>query len=345
VRIIDPQGHVVGTFDRGTPAEAAQKAIRDIPGASYVFKHSWRDPNCINRSPGPDDGTHQIIITGPDAGKYRVEVINPNGGPTSVAIHIYDEDGNLTMHTEDDNSDQTLDVVIVGPTPTPTSTGTVTPTSTGTATATASATGIATDTPTATATATATATPTATPTRGPAPPTVNATCSYFVEDGPYPGNPPSADIRFNCTGSYTPERPNTVTNWYVIETNGDVARFSDYTNSPTFSYLTLRASGDKITIRFEVCYQGVCGNKDIIATITITCSGDTDGDCVPNHIEEEFGSNPNNPASMPRITSTCSRPASTASTTTLTASPTSRTRAASCSPDAAAPVDLTSPRS
>ncbi len=309
VRVIDPQGHVVGTFDRGTPTEAAQKAIRDIPGASYVFKHSWRDPNCINRSPGPDDGTHQITITGPDAGKYRIEVVNPAGGPTSVAVHVYDEDGNLTMHTEDENSDQQIDIDISGPTPTPTSTGTVTPTNTPTATPTATSTGTATpQTDTPTATPTFTATPTISPTAVVVqPPTTNATCGYQVADGPYAGVIPSAGILFTCTGTFTPQREGTTTNWYVIETNGDIARFSDYTNSPSFEYYRSMSSGEKITIRFEACYRTRCSDDDVVATVTINApqtpctptTNDNDGDCVPSSDEELYGSQPNNTASVP----------------------------------------------
>ncbi len=321
VRLIDPQGHVVGTFDRGTPDEAAKKALRDIPGASYVFRHSWRDPNCINRSPGPDAGTNQIILTGPDAGKYRIEVVNPAGGSTSLAVHLYDEDGNLSVRTEDKNGDQRLDIEIAGPTPTPTVKGADTPSATSTRTpvpppgATATAIPTATNTSTATATRTSTPspTPTITPTPAPQAPTVNATCSYSTIDGPYAGNPPSATLRFTCRGSYTPIRPNTVTHWYVIETNGEVNRYRDFRDSPTFTFERLVSSGERITIRFEACYMGLCGNNDVVATINITgptptptpttpctpSTTDSDGDCVANTVETQYGSIPTNPASTP----------------------------------------------
>ncbi|HEX6031692.1 MAG TPA: hypothetical protein VFY90_09690, partial [Tepidiformaceae bacterium] len=81
---------------------------------------------------------------------------------------------------------------------------------------------------------------------------------------------------------------------------------------------TLRASGDKLTIRFEACYQGACGHNDVIVTININApstpctpsANDTDGDCVDNSTESFYGSDPNNYLSTPEAggynSATCS---------------------------------------
>src|SRR5690606_38523165 len=121
VRLIDSNGHVAGTFDGDTARDAAQRAIRDIPGGTYTVQHPWRGPNCIERQPGEEDGINQIILTGPAAGRYRIEVYNPSGEGTNGAVHLFDEDGNLSMGSLDgDQNNLVFDIVVdrQGPPPT-----------------------------------------------------------------------------------------------------------------------------------------------------------------------------------------------------------------------------------
>jgi hypothetical protein len=87
--------------------------------------------------------------------------------------------------------------------------------------------------------------------------------------GPYSGTVGSADVTFKCQGTYRPLRAGTTTKWYVVEKNGDVAPFADYNNNSSFEYTSLRANGDRITIRFEACYEGACANGEVTATFNI----------------------------------------------------------------------------
>lgn len=114
IKVTDQDGRVVGTHQGETPEAAAENALVGIDGAQYHLSHGWRDPTCINRPPGPEDGTVQIVLPGGKAADYRIEVIDPDGGPTTVAIHEYDEDGTVTFdHVE--NAGPTILELTTGP--------------------------------------------------------------------------------------------------------------------------------------------------------------------------------------------------------------------------------------
>jgi pSer/pThr/pTyr-binding forkhead associated (FHA) protein len=177
VRITDANGRVVGTLDGKTAEDAKKNALTGITGSSYSFREAWRDPTCIESAPPPGSGTNQIVLPRPANGSYRVEVIDPNGGPTTVAIHTFDKDGNETVNTRDGQGkiDMGVDVQQGGPTPTPetpTPTPTVTPTPRPGVTP-----PTPTFTPTSTPTPTVTPTPTLTPTPAPLAPTVSLACN------------------------------------------------------------------------------------------------------------------------------------------------------------------------
>lgn len=279
VRLIDSNGHVAGTFDGDTADEAAQRAIRDIPGVTYTFQHSWRDPNCIEQQPGPEDGVNQIILTGPAAGRYRIEVYNPSGEGTGGSVHLFDEDGNLSMGSLDsDQNNLVFDIEVdrAGPppteappteapptsTPVPGATNTPPPTATNTPTATPTATVTPTDTPTNTPTPTPTSTPTATPTMGHTAPTgVTFQCS--IQKGEQTHS--TAEITLSCTG--TAQTAFETNQWYVIEDDGSRAELTDYRNSRTMRYTTMRAIGSSFRVEFRACNGDACRSQT--ATFTI----------------------------------------------------------------------------
>lgn len=100
VRVTDKEGRIVGTLNTGTPDEVKKDIQTGIPGGSYTNKLAWRDPTCVESPPPAGAGTNQIILPGaPDT--YRIEVLDAQGGPTTVAIHTYDRNGNLTIQTQD----------------------------------------------------------------------------------------------------------------------------------------------------------------------------------------------------------------------------------------------------
>ncbi|GAB4324315.1 MAG: hypothetical protein Kow0010_06140 [Dehalococcoidia bacterium] len=114
IKVTDQDGRVVGTHQGDTPEDAKENALVGIDGAQYHLSHGWRDPTCINRPPGPEDGTVQIVLPGGKAADYRIEVIDPAGGPTTVSIHEYDEDGTVTFdHVE--NTGPTILELTTGP--------------------------------------------------------------------------------------------------------------------------------------------------------------------------------------------------------------------------------------
>ena len=277
IKVSDSQGHVVGTFQGGTPVDAQSAAALTIPGATYAYRDAWRDPNCIEKAPPPGSGINQIVLPAPAEGTYTVEVLNPGGGGTNVAIHSYDKDGNLTLITEDKPK---FDVVVGGKTPTPTPTGTATATATGTRTATVTststssatptATSSSTDTPTPTATssstptptATVTLTPTATTTRGPAAPSPVAINCTYQELSRTNSSQTSQQVTFRlrCTG--TEQGTYTRLAWY---TDGvQETQFIGFTYDRTFT----RSSDTQITVLFEACNQSACASAPSTLTIT-----------------------------------------------------------------------------
>src|SRR6266545_3045988 len=110
VQITDSQGRVTGTLQEGTSEKAQDAAKEDIPGATYRFEEAWRDPSCTERPPEPGTGINTIVIAKPIGESYHVEVVNPDGGPTTVAIHSYDEDGDATVITRDSPGNDQFDV-------------------------------------------------------------------------------------------------------------------------------------------------------------------------------------------------------------------------------------------
>ena len=110
LRVTDSQGRVVGTSDKGKPEDAARRAKEEIPGATYRFEEAWRDPDCIERPPPPGAGVNTIFIPNPGKETFQIEVINPEGGDTTVAIHAYDEDGNVTIETRDAPGDNGVEL-------------------------------------------------------------------------------------------------------------------------------------------------------------------------------------------------------------------------------------------
>jgi len=100
VRVSDAQGKVVGTLKTVAPTEAAADAQVGIKGATYRFKHAWRDPTCVESPPPADAGTNQITLPGA-LGQYKIEVTDPRGEKTSVAIHTYDRLGQVALRSED----------------------------------------------------------------------------------------------------------------------------------------------------------------------------------------------------------------------------------------------------
>lgn len=279
VRLIDSNGHVAGTFDGDTADDAAERAIRDIPGVTYTFQHSWRDPNCIEQEPGPEDGVNQIILTGPAAGRYRIEVYNPSGEGTAGSVHLFDEDGNLSMGSLDgDDNNLVFDIEIdrQGPPPTeapPTNTPepgvtltpTVTPSNTPTATPTPTVTVTPTDTPTNTPTATPTHTPTATPTVGHVAPMAQITqCSHQAWDQ----TSTSATFNLFCVGSVTGEYDST--RWFILDSGQPPSELLDYRNALRMEYPSTRPfSGPSSSFRveFRACLGEACDSH--FATITI----------------------------------------------------------------------------
>jgi len=217
VRVTDAEGRVVGTITGATPQDADKSALRQIPGSSYVFKEAMRDPTCVQPAPAPTAGVNQIILPGVKD-TYKVEVAAATNGPTTVAIHIYDRNGNLTMQSLDnagpavlsinyDPSSPTSQISLVSGTPATPGTSTAaagtTPAAGGTGTApgqtgagtpqpgapsaggTATAKPATSGSPGAGGTASPTGTATASPTATPAPPNnVTVTCSPAYSTGP-----------------------------------------------------------------------------------------------------------------------------------------------------------------
>ncbi len=114
VRVTDPSGRVVGTFEGATASEAEARAKRDIPASSYTFKDAWRDPNCIESAPPPGTGVLQIHLPAPEAGAYKVEVTNAKDGGTALTMHIYDRDGNVRIQREEGTGNRTVTVQMGG---------------------------------------------------------------------------------------------------------------------------------------------------------------------------------------------------------------------------------------
>ncbi|MBK6662184.1 MAG: FHA domain-containing protein [Thermoflexaceae bacterium] len=100
VKVTDAQGKVVGTLKTVSPTEAATDAQVGIKGATYRFKHAWRDPTCVESPPPADAGTNQITLPGA-LGQYKIEVTDPRGEKTAVAIHSYDRLGQVALRSED----------------------------------------------------------------------------------------------------------------------------------------------------------------------------------------------------------------------------------------------------
>ncbi|MCC7366416.1 MAG: FHA domain-containing protein [Dehalococcoidia bacterium] len=102
VRITDKEGRVVGTLNSGTPEEAEAAAQNGIPGATYDSKIAWRDPNCVESPPPAGAGVNQITLPG-RAEDYKIEALDSDGGPAEFTLHSYDQDGGVTIKTEESN--------------------------------------------------------------------------------------------------------------------------------------------------------------------------------------------------------------------------------------------------
>ncbi|MEO9256397.1 MAG: FHA domain-containing protein, partial [Tepidiformaceae bacterium] len=100
VRVTDKEGRVVGTLATTPPDQALKDAQKGIPGSSYSYRAAWRDPTCVESPPPVGAGTNQIILPGVKD-DYKIEVIDAAGGPTSVAIHTYNKDGQVSVLTQD----------------------------------------------------------------------------------------------------------------------------------------------------------------------------------------------------------------------------------------------------
>lgn len=101
VQVTDSQGRITGSLAAGE-VRAVEKAARDeIPGSVYRFEAAWRDPTCVERAPGPGEGTNSVLILNPVRDTFRVEVVRPGGGGTTVAVYTYDQMGKATLRTLD----------------------------------------------------------------------------------------------------------------------------------------------------------------------------------------------------------------------------------------------------
>ena len=171
VKVSDSQGRVTGTLDSGPADQTQGKALTDIGGSTYSYTAAWRDPTCTEKPPPAGAGTIQVVL--PAGGGYTIEIVNPTKGGTSVAIHAYDEKGNVVVSTKDAPGNQTIKITptavtpVVPSTTVPTTASTTVSATTVSATATISPTVKPTPTPAPTATVMPTPTPTTAPTLRP----------------------------------------------------------------------------------------------------------------------------------------------------------------------------------
>jgi hypothetical protein len=280
VRVTDKEGRVVGTLNTTAADQAAKDAQKGIPGSSYSYRAAWRDPSCVESPPPAGAGTNQIILPGVKD-DYKIEVIDAASGPTSVAIHTYNKDGQVSVQTQDNQGpavltanydpDQAQTTVNLVPGATPTADASANPadgtgvigggtggnapgaTKTGTA-ANGSATPGKSGTP-GTGTAQPTSTPTVPPTAAP-PNNVNVACVPTYNAAP-------KNALVNCTA--TIDGTFTSTSWTV---NG--AAVPSGNGKTAFS-----TSFDKDTsaaISVKACNQSACrtGNNTVAVTFPNT---------------------------------------------------------------------------
>lgn len=269
VRVLDSQGKVVGSLNTD-PATAP--APVGIQGAYLNSRNAWRDPTCVESPPPAGAGTTSIFLPG-TKDDYRIEVLNPGQGGTSVSIHSYDQDGNLTVETRDATGPSVIGMsydptkagvqlqVIQGATPVPEGTGTPTsgtptlPTGGG---GTGGGNGVITN-PSPTTPPSPAASPTATRTPAPTPtpvPPANVTVKCDVV---YTPAPPTAGV--TCTGTVTGTA--TTTRWAV---NGLPAPVP--AGSTAFS--TTFTQDTSVTIEMTACNITVCktGSTGVVVKFT-----------------------------------------------------------------------------
>lgn len=135
VRVTDSEGRITGTLNNGTPDQAQKDATKVIPNSTYQYKAAWRDPTCVASAPPVGAGVNQIILPGVKD-VYKIEVADATNGPTTVAVHVYDKNGTLSLNSQDnpgpaaltvnydpDNPVTNINVVPGSPTTTPATTG------------------------------------------------------------------------------------------------------------------------------------------------------------------------------------------------------------------------------
>ena len=101
VQVTDSQGRTTGSLAAGEVRGVEKAAKEEIPGSAYRFEAAWRDPTCVERAPGPGDGTNSVLILNPARDTFRVEVVRPGGGGTTVAVYTYDRMGKVALRTLD----------------------------------------------------------------------------------------------------------------------------------------------------------------------------------------------------------------------------------------------------
>lgn len=221
VRVLDKQGKVVGSLNTD---ETTSPAPVGITGAYISSRNAWRDPTCVESPPPADAGTTSIFLPG-TAEDYRIEVLNPGSGGTTVAIHSYDQAGNLTVETRDSTGPSVIGMsydptkqgvalqVIQGSTPAPDGATTASPGGGSFGGGGTGGGGTGGGETVANPTATTVPAVSPTPTRAPAPtPTLVPPAAVTVKcDVVYTPSPPTAGV--TCTGNVTGTA--TTTRWSV----------------------------------------------------------------------------------------------------------------------------------
>jgi len=110
VLVTDAEGNTTGTLESGAPSAVAEGAVQEIPASVYRYEAAWRDPTCLEPPPDEQSGVNTIVITNPKKQTFEIEVVNPDGGGTTVAIHGYDKDGNVTVVTVDEPGNSKIPV-------------------------------------------------------------------------------------------------------------------------------------------------------------------------------------------------------------------------------------------